>query len=408
MGIVFENCRLIDCTGAPAVPDTALFVEQDIIRAVGPRGEVLRSAGDGHRLIDVGGATIMPGLWDAHVHLGSVVPPFEERFRTETETNYAFRALTKAQQNLLVGITSIRTMSDRFNADIQLKRLIGEGHVIGPRIFAAGDASWSRRGVTGEEEFRRRTREIIHAGADHVKLFATVGIPSLPGTVTQMLCTVGELRAATEEAHRWNKPVAVHAIGDEGVVAAAESGADTIEHGFVLGDEGVAAMARHNVVFSPQMCVTGRFDEHAMRAAGVYREWHIQNKKLASAAHHAAFNKAVKAGITIIAGVDNLLRMPLSIGVEQHLGRTALVSELDYMIQNGLSPIQALMAATINSAAACRADRTLGTLEPGKLADLIVVDGDPLSDIQTLHNVTLVMKDGRIVREPGRAEVTGG
>jgi imidazolonepropionase-like amidohydrolase len=349
-------------------------------------------------VIELDGATLLPGLWDAHIHLGGVVPPWYERFgKNESESEYAYRCLRKATDNLMAGITSLRTMSDRFNADLHLKAAIERGHLTGPRLFVAGEATWSRE-VAGVDEFRRRARALLWAGVDHVKLFASTGIPHRGETIAHPICTAAELQAAIEEAHRWRKPACVHAVGDEAVVMAAEAGADAVEHGFVLGDAGIAAMARHGTVYSPQLAVTAAWSEGPMREAGCYPEWLIDNAREAGAQHHEAFRKAVQANLTVIAGVDNLPRLPLSVGIETFEGRPALVAELRLMVANGLPPMEALQAATLNAARACRAERLLGTVEPGKLADLVVATGDPLTDITAAGDIGLVMKGGAIVR----------
>ncbi len=398
MGFLFVDGTVVDCTGRPTLPDLAVLVERDRIAEVAPQPELLRRAGRGHRVIELDGATLLPGLWDAHIHLGGVVPPWYERFgKSESESEYAYRCVRKATDNLMAGITSLRTMSDRFNADLHLKAAIERGYLTGPRLFVAGEATWSRE-VAGVDEFRRRARALLWAGVDHIKLFASTGIPHRGETVAHPICTAAELQAAIEEAHRWRKPACVHAVGDEAVVMAAEAGADVVEHGFVLGDAGIAAMARHGTVYSPQLAVTAAWSEGPMRQAGCYPEWLIDNAREAGAHHHEAFRKAVRAGLTVIAGVDNLPRLPLSVGIETLEGRPALVAELQLMIANGLSPMQALQAATLNSARVCHAERLLGTVEPGKLADLVVAVGDPLNDITTLGDIRLVMKGGTIVR----------
>jgi imidazolonepropionase-like amidohydrolase len=403
---VLVDCTVIDCTGAPPLRDAGVLVEQDRITLVAPRREVLRRADATHPVLELEGATVLPGLWDAHVHLGAAVPPWYERFgENETETEYAYRCVRKATDNLMAGITSLRTMSDRFDADIRLKAAIERGYLVGPRLFVSGDATWSRE-TAGEDEFRRRARALLRAGADHIKLFASVGIPHRGASMAHSTCTLGELRAAVEEAHRWQRPACVHATGDESVVMAVEAGADVVEHGFVLGEAGLAAMARQGTVFSPQLTVTAAWSEGPLREAGCFPEWFITNAKEAGAQHHAMFRKAVAAGIPAIAGVDNLPRLPLSVGVETFLGRPALVAEIGFMVEGGLSPLQALQTATINTARVCGMGDRLGTVEAGKLADLIAVAGDPLAGVTALHDVRLVMKDGVVLRS-GPAPETG-
>jgi imidazolonepropionase-like amidohydrolase len=398
VGYALIDCNVLDCAGGPPHRDAGVLVEGDRITAVGTRAEILRRAATGHEVIGLQGATALPGLWDAHVHLGGVVPPWYERFGPdESESEYAYRCVRKATDNLRVGVTALRTMSDRFNADLRLKAAIDRGHLVGPRLFVSGDATWSRR-AAGDAEFRRRTRALLRAGVDHIKLFASAGIPHRGATMAHPTCTASELQAAIEEAHRWRRPACVHATGDDAVVMAADAGADVVEHGFVLGDAGIAAMVRRGTVFSPQLTVTVAWSERPMREAGCFPEWLIDNAKEAGAVHHQAFRKAIAAGIPVVAGVDNLPRLPLSVGIETYEGRPALVAELRFMIENGLTPIQALRAATVNPARVCRVEHLLGTIEPGKLADIVAVGGDPLSDITELHDVRLVMKDGVLLR----------
>jgi imidazolonepropionase-like amidohydrolase len=401
VGTLLRDCSLIDCTGAEPLPDAAILVDDGRLADLGPRAEVVRRAGDGHTTVSLEGDTVLPGLWDAHIHLGAVVPPHEPQFRGESEAHYAYRAARKAIDCLKVGITSLRTMGDRHNADLHLKRAIESGTLVGPRLWVAGDVMWSREHA-GVDVFRAKARERLRQGVDHIKLFATGGIAWPAETITHTICSPEELRAAIEEAHRWRKPATVHAIGDEGVVMAADAGADTVEHGFVLGEDGIAAMVRNDTVFSPQLTVTKAWSESTIRAAGCFPDWFLTNAVEASEVHHAMARKAIQAGLTIICGVDNLTRLPWSPGIETFEGRPALVAEIQFAVACGLTPLQALQAATINVARVCRADRHLGTLERGKLADLVSVAGDPLADLTTLHNVRFAMKGGETIRDDRR------
>lgn len=396
MGTLLTDCTLIDCTGNPPLADAAVLVEGDRIADVGARGEVTRRAGNGHQVRELEGATLLPGLWDAHLHLGGVVPPWEEGAEHEPESSYAYRCVRKAQDNLRAGVTSIRTMGDRFHADLRLKAAIERGVLEGPRLIVGCDTNWSRR-AAGADAFRRHARELLRMGADHIKLFATGGIAWPARTIAHTTCTFEELRAAIEEAHRWNKTACVHAIGDEGVIMAAEAGADSVEHGFVLGSEGIRAMADKGTVFSAQMAVTAAWNEDFMRQADCFPEWLIVNAIEARQVHHQAFREAVRAGVPVVTGVDNLPRLPWSAGIETFEGRPAIVAEIRLMAENGLTPMQALMAATKNPAALCGLDNRLGTIEEGKLADLIAVAGDPLADLNALYDIQMVMKGGKIV-----------
>ena len=328
MDTLFTGGRTIDCTGGPFLDDVAVLVRADRIAEIGPTGEVRRHASADHRLVDLAGGTLLPGLWDVHVHLGSLVPPWERGGGEESETSYAYRCVRKAQDNLFAGVTSLRTAGDRFDADLQLKAAIESGTLLGPRLFVSGDSAWSRA-AAGQDEFRRRARALLWKGADHIKLFASGAIAApVARTIGHTICSPDELRAAIEEAHRWHKPAQVHAIGDEAVIVAAEAGADSVEHGFVMGEPGIRAMAEHKTVFSPQLAVTAAWNEDYMRAANCYPEWLITNAIEARAVHHQAFRQAVAAGLTMVAGVDNLPRPTFSAGIEMFEGRPALVAEV--------------------------------------------------------------------------------
>lgn len=393
MDTLFVNADVIDCTGAPPRPGHSVLVRGDRIADIAPQLKA-----DNITRIDLQGATLLPGLWDVHVHLGSLVPPWERGGREESEASYAMRCVRKAQDNLRAGITSLRTAGDRFDADLQLKAAIESGTLVGPRLFVSGDSSWSR-GAAGEDEYRRRARQLLWKGVDHIKLFASGAIAApVARTIGHTICTAGELRAAIDEAHRWDKPAQVHAIGDDAVIMAAEAGADSVEHGFILGEAGIQAMVDHGTVFSPQLAVTAAWNEDFMRGAGCYPEWLITNAIEARHVHHQAFRHAVAAGLTFVAGVDNLPRPRFDAGIEKFQDRPGLVAEVQLMAENGLPPMQALQAATRNAAAICRAADRLGTIEVGKLADLIVVERDPLEDLGALAEVRLVMKGGAMIR----------
>lgn len=402
MATLLQGCSVIDATGSPALADGAVLIDGDRIVAVGPLVEVERQAAPDAERVDLGGAHLIPGLWDAHIHLGAVVPPHETRFEHEAEAHYLLRCLRKAQDNLRCGITSLRTLHDRFDADLKLRNAIEMGLVEGPRIYASGSTSWTTRSA-GVDEFRRRTRELVQLGVDQLKVFATGGIPWRIDDMDSMTCTAEEIRVVAEEAHRWGKPLSVHTMGDRSVLTAVEAGADTIEHGFLLDPDGdaIAAMAERDVIYCPNLTVTAAWNPGYLRG-GPFPEHLIANAGKAGATHHAAFRRAVEAGVTIIAGVDNLPEDPWTGGIEAFGGRIGLIAELKLMAENGLAPDKVLAAATINAARASKADHLLGTIEAGKLADLVAIGGNPLEDVDALSRVQRVWKGGSEMRlRPG-------
>lgn len=393
MTTLLTNCTVLDCAGNAPLVDGAVLIDGERIIEVGQFDELNRSSGSRKSTrVDLDGAWLIPGLWDAHIHLGAVVPPHETAFAGESEAHYMLRAVRKAHDNLRSGVTSLRALGDRYNTDLRLRGAIESGLIEGPRIFASGDVKWTILSA-GEDEFRRRVRERIQAGVDQIKIMATGGIPWRSDDMDYMTCTERELRAAIEEAHKWNKPVAIHAMGDESIGIAASAGADTIEHGFVLKGNGIDAMAENGAIFCPNLAVTDAWNPDALED-GVFSEYLLAHAEEARRYHHAAFRRAVELGIPIIAGVDNLPEHRGPVGAEMHRGRLALVEELRLMIDNGLSPDLALAAATREPARAARVDHKLGTIEPGKLADLVAIDGDPLDDIGSLMRVTAVWKGG--------------
>ena len=398
MSVLLTNCTVIDCAGNPPLKDGAVLIDGSEIQQVGAHSDLAASpqARDATR-VDLDGASLIPGLWDAHCHLGSTVPPHGPSFAHESEGHYMLRAVRKAQDNLRSGITSIRALGDKHWTDVRLRGAIDGGLIEGPRIFASGEVRWSLRSG-GEDEFRRNVRERVQIGVDQIKILATGGIPWRSYHMDAMTCTEKELRAAIEEAHRWRKPVAVHAMGDESIAIAAAAGADTIEHGFVLeaDGDGLKAIAEHGNTYCPNLAVTDAWNPDELDQS-IYSEYLLGNAAEARRLHHAAFRRAVELGIPIIAGIDNLCQHAGPIGVEKHKGRVAVVVELSLMVANGLSPELALAAATREPARVSRVGDRLGTIEVGKIADLVAVDGDPLTDMMSLLRVRQVWKGGRTI-----------
>jgi imidazolonepropionase-like amidohydrolase len=394
--IVLDGCAVIPCTEPDLIiADAAVAIENGRITAVGPRAGVLAAAGDAGR-VDLDGAFVLPGLWDSHIHLGAYVPPYEQAFAHEPPGHHMIRCIRKMQDNLRCGITSLRSLGEENDADLMLRDAVEAGEIEGPRIFATGDVMWSRT-AAGPDEFRRNVRRAIASGADQIKLLSSGGIPWRSDTIGHTLHSYEEIAAAAEEAHRWAKPLAVHAMGDETIIAAAQAGADTIEHGFVATEQGIAAMAEAGTMYCPNLTVTTAWDPSILAARG-YPEWFTANAAEAAARHHEMFREAVRLGVPILAGVDDLPEGAGPVGIEMHDDEPGLVAELKLMQANGMTAGEALLTATRNAALAVRAQDRLGTLEPGKRADLVVLAGNPLEDLGRLAEVASVWKDGRLIR----------
>jgi imidazolonepropionase-like amidohydrolase len=404
--VILDGCTVIPCTEPDlSISDAAVAVENGRIAAVGPRRDVFaRVAAAGARRIDLEGRFVIPGLWDSHVHLGAYVPPYEQAFEHETPGHHMIRCIRKMQDNLRCGICSLRSLGEENDADLMLRDAVETGVIEGPRIFAAGDIMWTRT-AAGADDFRRHVRRAIANGVDQIKLLSSGGIPWRSDTIGHTLHSYEEIAAAAQEAHRWAKPLAVHAMGDETIIAAAKAGADTIEHGFVATEKGIAAMAAAGTMYCPNLTVTVAWNPATLAAKG-YPEWFTANAAEATARHHEMFREALRLRIPILAGVDDLPEGDGPVGIEVHDDQIGLIAELKLMQANGMTPGQALITATKNAALATRSLATLGTLEPGKHADLVVLSGNPLEDLDRLADVTAVWKSGRPIRlspglEPG-------
>lgn len=404
--VLLEGCTIVDCTEpGKAVTDGALLMEDGRIRAVGRRSDVISNSNlDAARRVDASGSYVLPGLWDAHAHLGGVVPPYEAEYAHESTAHHMIRCIRKAQDNLRSGVTSLRSLGEQNDGDIVLRNAVDAGEIEGPRIFAAGDMMWSRM-ATGKKEFRQGVRRLIGKDVDLVKLLSSGGIPWRSDTIGRTLHSYEELSAAVVEAHGWNKPVAVHAMGDDTVIAAARAGADSVEHGFVVTEKGVQAMAEAGTMFCPNLAVTVAWDPAELAARG-YPDWFVGNAREAAEHHHEMAAEAIRLGVTMLAGVDNLPEGKAPVGMEMHDGAMALLTELKLMSGLGLGNGGALLTATRHAAQSAYASDSLGTLEPGKMADVIVLKSNPLDDLDALADLKGVWKGGREIRlvpglEPG-------
>jgi imidazolonepropionase-like amidohydrolase len=398
------GATLIDGTGAPAQRDAAVLVNDGRIEAVETRQSMARP--QDAEVIDVAGMTLLPGLIDCHDHLADHSYALAHRWKLdEPQSTRHLRTATVMQNTLATGYTTVR---DAAGLDVGFKRAVEEGLLQGPRVLLAvniispiggigdrispsghtccvpADPSLPEGVANGVEGVRTVVRTMVRAGADVIKCATTGGASSRPGHGPKdPAFNLDEMKALVDEAHALGRRVMCHALGGPGLRTAIEAGVDSIEHGCYLDEdpELIPMMAEKGIFFVPTFTVYVFHREVSpphVRVRGRDLEPH----------HIESLHKALDAGVKIGAGTDA--------GGHRHLINAR---ELQCMVEIGMSPIQALQAATGWAAECLGIEDDVGTIQPGRLADLVVVDGDPLQDIavlQDLQRIKLVFKEGQL------------
>jgi imidazolonepropionase-like amidohydrolase len=400
---VIRNVTLLDGTGAPPVPGHALIVEGRRISWIGPEAQ-LPEGSDGHA-IDGQGGTIMPGMINCHVHLtndGS--PDLFGQVERDSVTVSALRGYLNLQATLESGVTSVRDCGAANGIALDLARAVDDGLVPGPRIRAAGrvitmtggHGHFIGREADGPAGVRQATRAEIKAGAHFIKAMATGGVLT-PGVVpTQTALQPDELEQVAREAHNAGRRAACHAIGNEGIKNAIRAGIDSIEHGFYLDDEALELALDRGTVLVPTLIAVNQIVNNGK--TGAMPAWVVEKAESESGHHRESFAAAVRSGMKVAAGTD--AGTPFN-------PHTYLPQELALMVDYGMRPMDAIVAATRNAAENLGLAPDVGTLEVGRLADIVVVDGDPSSDITAAGRVRFVMKDGVLARDDLSVPATG-
>jgi imidazolonepropionase-like amidohydrolase len=400
---VIRNVTLLDGTGAAPVPGQALIVEGRRISWIGPEAQ-LPEGSDGHA-IDGQGGTIMPGMINCHVHLtndGS--PDLFGQVERDSVTVSALRGYLNLQATLESGVTSVRDCGAANGIALDLARAVDDGLVPGPRIRAAGrvitmtggHGHFIGREADGPAGVRQATRAEIKAGAHFIKAMATGGVLT-PGVVpTQTALQPDELEQVAREAHNAGRRAACHAIGNEGIKNAIRAGIDSIEHGFYLDDEALELALDRGTVLVPTLIAVNQIVNNGK--TGAMPAWVVEKAESESGHHRESFAAAVRSGMKVAAGTD--AGTPFN-------PHTYLPQELALMVDYGMRPMDAIVAATRNAAENLGLAPDVGTLEVGRLADIVVVDGDPSSDITAAGRVRFVMKDGVLARDDLSVPATG-
>jgi imidazolonepropionase-like amidohydrolase len=397
MTFILRKATLIDGTGREPLANAVIVVNGEKISAVGREGEVTQPPGE---VIDLAGKTVLPGLLNMHEHLElrRGMGPFQER--VAQPTNWAMmRATRNALLCLQEGVTTVRDCGSRQGLNIAIKRGVEEGMVIGPRIVTCGQTLSMTGGhgwqvsveVDSPNEARKAARAQLKAGADFIKGLASGGyISRTQDKPWSSQLTVEEMRAAFEEAKKAGKKTTVHAHPPAAIRAAIEAGVDCIEHGALLDKETAELMASEGIFLVPTLAESWEMAEHGLELGRP--AWLVEASKAELDSRLERFTRAVDAGVKIAMGTDVA-------------GSPA--REIELMAKGGLSPMEAIVAATRNGAELIDMEDQIGTIEAGKLADLIVVDGNPLEDLLDLSKVELVFKGGTLYRPEYLAMATG-
>jgi imidazolonepropionase-like amidohydrolase len=411
--VLVQAGQVLDRPGKPARGPSTIVIRDG--RVVDVRNGLLDASVAefaGAKVIDLRDKYVLPGLVDSHVHLtsdtGGVLAQLEQVQLTPAAK--AFNALTNAQKTLSAGFTTVRNLGDRDGVTLALRDAIRDGQVVGPNIIDAGTSISTTSGhmdaalgfrddlrdaldqhenlCDGADACRRAVRLQVARGVDVIKIATTGGVNSRIGAGLGQQMFDDEVRAIVETARLYGKKVAVHAHGQDGVKVALAAGVNSIEHGTTLDDECLELFRKSGAYYVPTLSTVNGYLERIAADSNAYSptvrakvDWRIRITG-------ESLRKAVPKGVKIAFGTDA--------GVSKH-GRNA--DEFELMVKHGMTPTQALEAATVNAADLLGLSDDVGTLEPGKRADLIAVDGDPLTDVTVLKRVPFVMKDGAVFKD---------
>lgn len=399
-GQLIRDVQLIDGTGAAPVAGQSVVIEGSKVSWIGPTRSA--AAFTPERVIDGGGRTLLPGLINAHVHLcNDGAPDLFAQVMADSIPLATLRAARNARLTLESGVTTVRDCGAADNIVIELGRAIADGFIEGPRVRAAGrvitmtggHGHFMGREADGPDAVRQATRAEIKEGADFIKVMATGGVltPGVdPGNTALQL---DELRVVADEAHNSGRRVTTHAIGNAGIKNALRAGIDSIEHGFYLDDEALDLAVSQGTFLVPTLIAIASIIDNGVDA-GV-PAWVVAKAAEQAEANRASFKAAVDSGMKVAAGTD------AGTPFNRHYD---MAREMAMMVRFGLTPMQAITAATRNSAENLDVLHSVGTIEVGKLADLLLVDGDPSVDIESMSRVVLVTKDGTVYRDDTAAE----
>ena len=397
---VLRAGKLLDVKSGKVQANQVVVIEGDKITSIGPASDFKASPAD--TIVDLSNATVLSGLIDAHTHL-TFNPHFGYDTLAISVPREALTGAHNARLTLEAGFTTVRNVGARGYSDVALRDAINAGDVPGPRMLVSGPAlsitgghcdndllpyeyhATSDGAADGIEQVQHKTREIIKYGADLIKVCATGGVLSKGDDPNASQYTLEEMKAIVADAHRLGRKVAAHAHGAQGVIWASEAGVDSVEHGHLMNDAAIATLKKNGTYLVPTLYLVDWQREHAAQAN--LPDYAKRKMEMVSEVGKANAKKAFQAGVKIGLGTDAAVYPH---GLNAH--------ELAVYVSLGMTPLQAIQTATINDADLLGWSDKIGTLEAGKWADIIAVDGDPLQDVTILQHVKFVMKGGDVVK----------
>ena len=399
--VVVHAGHVLDVKTGNTLNDQFIVIEGDKIVSIGPASGA--KADPGVETVNLPNSTVLPGLIDSHTHLTFEPKNLGYESLGVSVPREALSGAKNARVTLLAGFTTVRNVGATGYSDIALRDAINDGDIPGPRILASGPALGITGGhcdenllapefhfvgegvADGVDAVRHKVREDIKYGSDVIKICATGGVMSKGDDPNASQYTREEMKAIVEEAHRLGRKVAAHAHGAEGVIWASEAGVDSIEHGHLMNDDSIATLKKNGTYVVPTLYLMDWNRENLAKRNAP--DFVVRKMKEVSAVGQNNLKKAFAAGVKVAFGTDAAVYPH---GLNAH--------EFAVYVRLGMTPLQAIQTATVNASDLLGWSSKVGTLEAGKFADMIAVDGDPLKDVTTLEQVRFVMKGGEVVK----------
>ena len=399
--VAISAASMIDVVAGKRVDRPLIIVTDGRITAVGTQGSL--AIPEGAKRLDLGSKTLLPGLIDMHVHLTSLAEIGGYNGFKQTDSFWGAVSVGNALKTINAGFTTVRNVGSDGFQDVGLKEAIDGGWAVGPRIVPAAYAIGATGGhcdsnalppqydrkeasvINSPDEARAKVRWLHKYGAEVIKICATGGVFSLGDSVGGQQLTFEEMKAIADEAHMLHLKVAAHAHGDEGIRTAILAGIDTIEHCSLASDETIKLAIQHHTWFDMDI-----YNDDYILATGTSNgteQESLDKEKLIGLKQRQTFQRAVKAGVSMLFGTDA--------GIYPHGDNGKQFAK---MVEWGMTPLQAIQAATLNAAKALDREGDVGAIAVGRYGDMIAVDGDPLANVRELESVDVVIKGGVVVK----------